>query len=205
MQKRRKKKMVIRHGRLLLVPLLLALGGCEGTPIDPGTPVNHATLPAMGVAEMEVAAQPESPGFQNFLARLNGDEEVPAVDTRARGQAIFQLSQDGTELQYKLIVANIENVTMAHIHIAPAGANGPVTAWLYPPGPPPQLIPGRSNGVLADGVITADNLVGPLAGQTLSDLLALLRSGDTYVNVHTSQWPAGEIRGQIRATGLGAP
>jgi hypothetical protein len=191
--------MGIRHGSLLLVPLLLALGGCEGTPIAPGPPVPERA------DQVEIAAQPESPGFQNFLAHLNGDEEVPAVDTRARGQAIFQLNHDGTELQYKLIVANIENVTQVHIHVAPAGTNGPVTAWLYPSAPPAQLIPGRSNGVLADGVITAENLVGPLAGQSLDDLLALMGSGGTYVNVHTSQWPAGEIRGQIRATGRGAP
>jgi hypothetical protein len=201
--------MGIRHGRLLLAPLLLALGGCEGTPIAPGPPVpDHATLSATGVAQNEVAARPESPGFQGgraFLAHLSGDAEVPPVDTRASGQATFQLSHDGTQLQYELVVANIENVTQAHIHIAPAGANGPVTAWLYPPGPPAQLIPGRSNGVLAEGVITAENLVGPLAGQSLADLVALMRSGDTYVNVHTSQWPGGEIRGQIRATGMEAP
>jgi hypothetical protein len=133
---------------------------------------------------------------ENFRTHLSGEEEVPAVDTRATGQAIFQLRSDG--LHYKLIVANIENVTMAHIHQAPAGANGPVVAWLYPDGPPPELIPGRFNGVLAEGVITSDDLVGPLAGQTLDDLLDAIRAGNTYVNVHTSQFPGGEVRGQIR-------
>jgi len=135
---------------------------------------------------------------RNYRAHLSGGEEVPPADTRAQGQATFQLSKDGTELRYRLIVANIENVTMAHIHRAPAGQNGPVVAWLYPSAPPAQLIPGRSQGVLAQGTITAANLVGPLAGATLEDLIEAMADGQTYVNVHTQQVPAGEVRGQIR-------
>ncbi len=134
----------------------------------------------------------------NFVAHLAGRNEVPAVDTTAQGEAIFHLSEDGTELHYKLIVANIENVLMAHIHMAPLGENGSVVAWLYPDGPPPQLIPGRFDGVLAEGVITADDLVGPLAGASLNDLIDEIMAGNTYVNVHTEQNPGGEIRGQIR-------
>jgi hypothetical protein len=79
-----------------------------------------------------------------------------------------------------------------------ATLNGPVVAWLYPSAPPAQLLDGRSDGVLSAGVITAGNLVGPLAGQPLQALIDLMASGDTYVNVHTSQFPPGEVRGQIR-------
>jgi hypothetical protein len=135
---------------------------------------------------------------RNFVAHLSGGEEVPPVDTNATGQAKFQLSKDGTELSFRLIVANIENVTQAHIHLAPAGVNGPVVAWLYPAAPPAQLIEGRTQGVLAEGVITEADLVGPLAGASLSALVAEMRAGNTYVNVHTSQFPPGEVRGQIR-------
>jgi hypothetical protein len=134
---------------------------------------------------------------RNFRTHLTGDEEVPANDSRAQGQAIFQLSKDGTAIEYKLIVANIENVTQAHIHLAPAGVNGPIVVWLYPSAPPAQLIPGRSQGALAEGTITEAQFVGPLAGQPLSALLDALHNGTAYVNVHTSQYPPGEIRGQI--------
>jgi hypothetical protein len=134
---------------------------------------------------------------QNFRAHLSSDQEVPPNESMATGQAIFQLSKDGESLSYKVIVANIENVLMAHIHMAPAGQNGGVVAWLYPAGPPPALIPGTTNGILAEGEITAANLTGALAGMELKDLLDAMEWGNTYVNVHTSMYPGGEIRGQI--------
>jgi hypothetical protein len=136
-------------------------------------------------------------GGHTFVAHANGAQEVPANDSRAQGQVILHLSADGTALSYKLVVANIHDVTMAHIHLAPPGANGPVAAWLYPSGPPPQPLPGRSQGVLAEGVITAANLVGPLAGATLADLVEKLEAGEAYVNIHTTQFPPGEVRGNF--------
>jgi hypothetical protein len=143
---------------------------------------------------------------RTFTAHLNSREEVPSNDSRAVGQAIFRLSADGTALHYRLIAANIDNVVAAHIHLAPAGVNGPVVAWLYGPASPGG---GRSNGVLAVGTITAGDLVGPLAGHSLDALVEAVRAGDTYVNVHTNDGvdpagtgpgdlPAGEIRRQIR-------
>lgn len=147
-------------------------------------------------------------GPTNYRTHLTGDEEVPARETRAQGQAIFKLNADGTALTYKLITANITNVAQAHIHLGAAGTNGPIVAWLYPDAPPAVLIPGRSSGVLAEGEITASDLVGPLAGGTLGDLIDAIEAGNTYVNVHTNDFidppntgpgdfPGGEIRGQI--------
>jgi hypothetical protein len=156
----------------------------------------------------------------NFGTPLSAREEVmPAGvvnDSHARGSAVFQLSADGTELSYTLIVANISNVFQAHIHRAPAGVNGPIVVWLYPstaPSPGP-LGGGRIDGVIADGVITSANLVGPLAGQPLSALLDLLGNAGAYVNVHTNDgvapintgpgdFPGGEIRGQAEQRGHG--
>jgi hypothetical protein len=131
------------------------------------------------------------------VAPLSGAEEVPVNDSKARGIGVVKLSADGESLAYRLNVANIQNVTQAHIHQAPPGENGPIVAWLYPPAPPAQLIPGRSSGTLQTGTITSADLVGPLAGKSLDALVAAMRSGNTYVNVHTSQFPPGEIRGQL--------
>lgn len=132
-----------------------------------------------------------------FTTPMSGAEEVPAVDTHARGVATFQLSNDGTELSYRVIASNIDDVHMAHIHLGAAGATGGVVVWLYPDAPPPVHIEGRHSGVLATGTITSDDLVGALAGMDLSDLVDAMEAGMTYVNVHTMENMSGEIRGQI--------
>jgi hypothetical protein len=129
-----------------------------------------------------------------FHAILEGDEEVPPVDSDAKGAAIFRTSNDETELNYRLIVANIEDVTAAHIHLAPRGENGDIVAFLFDPEEPTE---GRTNGVLAEGTITSEDLVGPLEGSTLSELIDEMEAGNTYVNVHTVEHRSGEIRGQI--------
>jgi hypothetical protein len=141
----------------------------------------------------------------NWSDHLTGAQEVPARDTKGQGQAIFHLSDDGTSLDYKLMATNIENVVQAHIHLGRAGANGNIVVFLYGLVPPAG---GRHNGVLATGRITAANLINDLAGASLDDLVAAMRSGNAYVNVHTNDgvaptntgpgdFPGGEIRAQI--------
>lgn len=175
----------------LFLPLAALLFACGD-----GQPEDAMLAPTLSEDRGGPAVVAES---NQFIAHLTGAEEVPPVDTRAQGQAMFRLSPDGSELSYRLIAANIVDVLMAHIHNAPAGENGGVVVWLYPEdGPPPELIEGRFNGVLATGVITADDLIGDLAGGTMDDLVALMRAGGAYVNVHTSANRPGEIRGQIR-------
>lgn len=133
---------------------------------------------------------------RTFTAHLTGDEEVPANDSQGQGQVIFRLNEDGTEMYYKLIVANIDNVRAAHIHCGEVGANGPVVVGLF--GTPTE---GVYNGVLAEGIITDAN-VNPLSciggTKSLAAVLELIRNGGAYVNVHTTALPGGEIRGQIR-------
>lgn len=131
-----------------------------------------------------------------FVAHLDATDA--GTDSPAKGQVIFRLSKDGSRLHFKMMVASLEDVTMAHIHLAPAGENGPPVVWLYPSRPPLLMIGGETNGLLSQGTITENDLVGPLMGGTLDDLLAEMLMGRTYVNVHTIAYPAGEIRGQIR-------
>lgn len=142
----------------------------------------------------------------NFVAPLAGNQEVPARDTLARGLAKFQLSADGLVLSYRLIASNIDNVVASHIHVGAAGDNGDVVLFLFGN---VAAGGGRHDGVLATGTATAANLVGPLAGHPLSDLIAAMNAGNAYVNVHTNDgvaptntgpgdFPGGEIRGQIR-------
>jgi hypothetical protein len=177
----------------IFIPMLAVAGLLSGCS-DPGAPTTPVLTSSFDAAVQEIGQAAK----RTFTAALSGANEVPPNDSRARGEAVFQLSQDGTEVSYRLIVANLHNVTMAHIHMGEAGVNGPVVVWLYPSGPPAQLIEGRSSGVLATGVITEASLVGQLAGQPLSALVDRMRNASVYVNVHTTQFPPGEIRGQIR-------
>jgi hypothetical protein len=135
---------------------------------------------------------------KTFTAHLTGSQEVPPVKTKASGQASFNLSKDGKSLHYKLSVANLSDITMAHIHLGPPGKNGPVAVWLYPSHPYPQLKIGKFSGVLAQGTVNAKNLAGPLRGKALAVLIKDMKSGRTYVNVHTSAHPEGAIRGEIK-------
>ena len=77
--------------------------------------------------------------------------------------------------------------------------NGPIVVWLRPDGPPPPPpIPGRFQGTYAVGTVTAADLVGPLAGMPFSALLEAMEAGNIYVNVHTAEYPGGEIRATLR-------
>jgi len=139
---------------------------------------------------------------------------VFAAACSADNSAARTPTENGASVDYTLIAANIENAFMAHIHLAPVGVNGPIVVWLYPstapvPGP---LGAGRFDGVLAQGTFTAANLVNVLHGHPLAELIAAMRSGGAYVNVHTNDgvaptntgpgdFPGGEIRGQLAAPG----
>jgi hypothetical protein len=133
---------------------------------------------------------------QWFVAGLSGRQEVPQRPTRAAGLAVFYLNADGTTLQYWLGVTGIQNVVAAHIHAGAPGMNGPVLVGLYGQVPPSG---GPIQGRIAAGKVPAT-----------SALLNAMRSGQTYVNVHTNDgtdpvdtgpgdFPAGEIRGQVYA------
>ena len=136
----------------------------------------------------------------NFIAELSGINEVPdSVHTMARGEALFRFNLDTTKIHYKLSVTGLDSVLMAHMHLGLADENGPHIAWLYPDsGMTPKLILGPVNGVLAEGLITAKDLVESMQGKTIADLKGLMLKDSTYVQVHTKMHPEGEIRGQIK-------
>lgn len=182
---------------IVLLAGLFAIVSCQKEDLTESKPLAEPEMSNGNNQVLPLQGNMNSQGVLNFRAHLTGAQEVPPVITSARGQTVFQLNRERTQLRFRLIVANLNDVTMAHIHLAPAGANGPVVVWLYPSAPPPQHIPGTTNGVLATGVITSADLVGPLAGMDLLDLVEYLQTGGAYVNVHTTLFPAGEIRGQI--------
>ena len=132
--------------------------------------------------------------MKRFITNLRGSEEVPPVSTTARGNFVAVLSNDGRSIRFRLVVEDIRNAMVAHIHLGIRGENGPVVVFLAGPLSRPVSV---RRGVVT-GTIRRNDLVGPLQGQSLARLIREMRAGNTYVNVHTMQNPNGEIRGQIR-------
>src|SRR5436309_14908811 len=191
-----------RHAMLgIVLSAAAAVASCE-----PAVPTEQSRPTALVATQ---SAAPDVPAPLNFVAHLTGASEVPARETPAVGEVKFQLSPDGTQLEYRLISSNIQNVIASHIHLAPAGINGPITVFLFGTVAPGG---GRTDGVLAHGTITAADFVGPLAGRPFSELIDAMRAETAYVNVHTNDgvappntgpgdFPGGWLRGQIRPIG----
>lgn len=129
----------------------------------------------------------------SFHAKLTPKEETKHPESKASGKAVFKLSKDGKTMSYKVFVKNIMDVNAAHIHMAAKGSDGPPVVSLST-----EAKTGMFKGVFAKGTITDNDLVGPLQGKTVKDLVDVFKSGEAYVNVHTSANPDGEIRGQIK-------
>jgi hypothetical protein len=132
-------------------------------------------------------------GKEVFVANLSSSDEVPARPTAANGTA--QIIVDGNQISYSIEVDDITGITVSHIHTAAPGVNGPVRLFLYPPraGDPAPQVTVTDKTVLVQATVDA-SLIN---GVTFDELLAAMRSGNAYVNVHTVQFPSGEMRGAI--------
>jgi hypothetical protein len=119
------------------------------------------------------------------VATLSGANEVPPNPSAATGTGSFTIN--GATVDYRVEVQGLVDIVGAHIHSGAAGANGPVRVDLLP-----NAVSGPTNGLLSQGTFSA----AEVRGITYDELLAEIRAGTAYVNVHTSTYPAGEIRGQ---------
>jgi hypothetical protein len=135
-----------------------------------------------------------------FVAVLKGGNEVPPVTTDGFGFAALGVNRKETALGFVLTAFRLENIVVAHIHCGAPGVNGPVVADLFVP-----AAPVTKSGLLSKGVITDANVIDrpdspvcPGGVANFDELLAKIRTGNAYVNVHTVAVGSGEIRGQIK-------
>jgi hypothetical protein len=128
---------------------------------------------------------------QKFSAKLSGSEEVPPNESPSTGFAWVEITDNN--IGYEVNVTDMDKVNAAHIHLAEAGKNGPVVLTLFKGGPTEQV-----NGTVGEANVTASNLEGPMKGKEVIDLVTAIKNGTTYVNVHTTDFPDGEIRGQLK-------
>jgi CHRD domain len=157
-------------------------------------------LAALAVVSYAVAGG----GSGKFDESLSGYQEPPSLSTTGNGTFNADVSNDGTEISYRLSYAGLEgSVLQAHIHLGQTGVNGGISAFLCtnlgngPAGTP--TCPAAPATVT--GTITAASVVGPAgqgitAGQ-LGELIQAMNAGAAYANVHSSLYTGGEIRAQL--------
>jgi len=129
-----------------------------------------------------------------LMAYLSGSKEAPKADTTARGRITFHLSDDSEKLYYKLNVSHVRNVTGADIRLGSMEETGRVVVILFDTESPWAS---NINNVALEGIITGDNLIGPLYGQSLDALLREIENNYAYVTIRSSKNTGGHIRGQI--------
>ena len=140
------------------------------------------------------AAADKSVGGRSFKADLSGSEEVPPIETEAKGEATFQLRQEGDRLTYMLSISQIKNVTAGYICAGRKGENGALVVKLFSK-PEKEDISGI---LLVEGEIEPYLLFGPLLGGSVQSLVQFMEAGNAYINILTKEHPDGEIRGQIK-------
>jgi hypothetical protein len=163
-----------------------------------------AALLALGLGSYAVAGD-NTPGDNNkqFVTSdlLNGYQEVTpsSVSSVATGEYEARIDDEAQTITFTLTYAGLETpATQAHIHFGSRYTSGGVSAFLCggsgkPPCPP-------TAGTIT-GVITAADVIGPnsqgIEPGAMAELIRATRAGHTYVNVHSTRFPAGEIRAQV--------
>jgi hypothetical protein len=150
-------------------------------------------------------------GFKVITEILTGFEEVPVVSTAAGGQFRARISNDERSIQWDLTYSGLEGtVQQSHIHLGQTGVNGGISVFLCtnlgngPIGiqqcpPAPAIISGTITAIDVSPDIPATQAARTQGVNTgeIGELINAMRAGATYVNVHSTTWPGGEIRKQI--------
>lgn len=138
-------------------------------------------FPVLALLTLALAISPAGAAGRPFVTMLSGENEVPGPgDPDGMGRALITIHLSRGRVCWWIRVSNITlPATAAHIHNAPAGVAGPIVVTLSPP----------------DASGTASGCAEDVDRQLLLNIL--IRPSDYYVNVHTTDFPAGAVRGQL--------
>ena len=153
-----------------------------------------ASIPLLAIPLIADHNRPE----REFRAELKGRNEVPLTLSAARGSLELKVNDDDSSVHFTLEYSGLQTaVLFAHIHVGQPDVNGGVTVFFCGGTTRPAC---PASGTV-EGDFTANDVLPQLTQQleaaNLAKLLAAIRAGKTYANVHTSSSPGGEIRGQI--------
>ena len=139
-----------------------------------------------------LAAVPAWASIITFEANLSGLNEVPSHVSPGSGLATISYDDVAATISYEVIFSGLVSPALAaHIHLGPAGVNGPV---LFPFPSVPSVTSGSFSGAFS----IADLIPKPALGvETIAQAIAAGLNGQLYVNIHNATFPGGEIRGQL--------
>lgn len=135
---------------------------------------------------------------------LDGDQQIPPVETDAVGFVGLKFQDDTTRLVYNINLDNIHNVTGVSLYHKNKDQNGTLVLDLLKEAGESNrefakvseiTRAGEITGTISLGGVTKEDLSGELHGKSLSDLRELMHNGELYITVHTKDFPNGEISG----------
>ena len=157
------------------------------------------------LAVLAVASSAAGEGGKTMVKAdtLTGYQEATPAGVSSAGTGSFSatIDDDSSTISFELRYTGLTTPALqAHPHFGNRFTSGGVSAFLCG-GPKPACPPGTSGEAVVTGTIVPSDVIGP-AGQGIAagefgELVDAIRAGMTYVNVHNSTFPAGEIRGQI--------
>jgi hypothetical protein len=172
--------------------------------------LNTSLLAGLAVTSLLLVAPGVASGDDKIRAKLSGFQEVPVVSTVGSGKFKALISRNEQQIDWELTYEEMQGtVTQAHIHIAQSGVNGGIVLWLCgttiatppTPGPAGTAVCTSPSGHFF-GTFTPASVQNVATQQfatgELDEVIAAIRGGFAYANVHTLLSPGGEVRGQIR-------
>jgi hypothetical protein len=163
-------------------------------------------LAVLGVLGLSLTGATADQGSGKFSATMSGFNENLPILTDGTGS--FHATLRGDTLTYTETFSNLTSpVTQSHIHFGQRAVNGGIFLFLCSnlttPTPPAGTPACPVNGGTVSRTVTAADVVAVAAQNvpagSFSAAVRILHSKDAYVNVHTVNFPAGEIRGQLRS------
>ena len=141
----------------------------------------------------------------NVKGNLSGYQEVPAISSDAAGRFEAKVTKGDGPIRYELKYRGVPEVTQAHLHFGQTAVNGGIVVFICtnvgggPVGTPECPL----GSATLTGTATSEDVIGGAAAQgiaagELTEVKDAIRAGAVYANVHTEDFPGGEIRAQLR-------
>ena len=167
--------------------------------------MRRSTFLSAAVTAASIVALPRVALAETVHVQLTSYEEVPALSSAASGRFRAFIDDAAGTIRYELVYSGLTgNVLMGHIHFGQLSVNGGISIWLCQTADfvdPSGLAPTCVQSGAVTGLLTQANVVGPagqgIASAQFDEIVAAIRAGVAYVNVHSSTFGGGEIRGQL--------